>query len=129
MSGLGDVAEEARLLAQADGRETITFEDVERAIKEQLLPSDAAFEERLNSPAKNTRRQSRSAASAPLQAPCSLTAAPPSPADDCGESTPEMASEKFPKRDTQPAHFERSNANVRAVTGSHRLPHPALVAD
>jgi hypothetical protein len=56
-SGLGDVAKEARFLAKADGRETITFEDVERAIREHLGPSDAAFAERMAAPLKGSGKR------------------------------------------------------------------------
>jgi hypothetical protein len=43
VSGLGDVAKEARLFAQAAGRTTIAYEDVEHAINDYLIPSDTAF--------------------------------------------------------------------------------------
>lgn len=43
ISGLGDIALEARLIAQDDGRENITYEDVETAMNEHLMPSDEAF--------------------------------------------------------------------------------------
>jgi len=46
-SAIGDVAEEAGLLAEDDGSQTITFKHVEKAINEQLIPSDRAFAERL----------------------------------------------------------------------------------
>ena len=52
ISGLGDVATEARILAEADGRDTVTFEDVERAINEHLMPSDSNFAERMAAPLK-----------------------------------------------------------------------------
>lgn len=52
ISGLGDVATEARILAEADGRDTVTFEDVERAINEYLMPSDTTFAERMAAPLK-----------------------------------------------------------------------------
>lgn len=47
ISGLGDVATEARILAEAYGRDKVTFEDVERAINEHLLPSDSSFAARM----------------------------------------------------------------------------------
>lgn len=47
VSGLGDVATEAGLIAEESGRREITFEDVERAINEVLCPSDTAFASRL----------------------------------------------------------------------------------
>ena len=125
VSGLGDVAEEARLLALEEGRQAITFEDVERAIKEQLLPSDATFEKALNPPAKNTRRQSRSAVSESLQAPRNTTAAPLASEADNDEAPAD--SEDFPARDTQPAAFDRRNSGARFAAASHRQTRPALV--
>ena len=52
ISGLGDVATEARILAEADGRDSVTFEDVERAINDHLMPSDTTFAERMAAPIK-----------------------------------------------------------------------------
>ncbi|TAK98573.1 MAG: hypothetical protein EPO07_11810 [Verrucomicrobia bacterium] len=81
ISGLGDVATEARLLAEESGRETITFEDVERAINEHLLPSDTCFASRMAAPEKRARRR----LAAPLKAP--LT--PPSESVNDGKATAE----------------------------------------
>jgi hypothetical protein len=47
VSGLGDVATEARLLAENGGRSAVTFQDVDRAINEYLAPSDSAFADRM----------------------------------------------------------------------------------
>ncbi len=57
ISGLGDVATEARILAEADGRATVTFEDVERAINEHLMPSDSTFAERMAAPLKGKAKR------------------------------------------------------------------------
>lgn len=57
ISGLGDVALEARLIAEADGRDTITFEDVERAINDYLMPSDSTFAERMATPLKGSGKR------------------------------------------------------------------------
>lgn len=46
VSGLGDIGEEAKLVAQRAGREKVQFEDIDCAINE-LAPSDAAFASRL----------------------------------------------------------------------------------
>jgi hypothetical protein len=56
ISGLGDVAIEARLIAEQAGRATITFEDVERAINDHLMPSDTAFASRMAAPVKRARK-------------------------------------------------------------------------
>ena len=64
ISGLGDVATEARLLAQEAGRDTIAFEDVERAINDYLVPSDTAFAGRMAAPLRRARKR----IAAPLQA-------------------------------------------------------------
>jgi hypothetical protein len=57
ISGLGDVATEARIIAEADGRDTITFEDVERAINDYLMPSDSTFAERMAAPLKGSGKR------------------------------------------------------------------------
>jgi len=62
ISGLGDVATEAKLLAEQSGRQTATFEDVERAINEHLVPSDTGFAERMAEPEKRGRRRAVQAA-------------------------------------------------------------------
>jgi len=49
LSAVGDVAEEARLLAEEAGAATVTFEHIETAINDHLIPSDTAFAERLRS--------------------------------------------------------------------------------
>lgn len=59
ISGLADVAEEAKLLAKAAGRETICYEDIDRAITENLQPSDTAFAKRLNQMKPARRRRDR----------------------------------------------------------------------
>ena len=41
MDGIGEVIEDARWLAQSQGRKAITFEDIERAVTELRSPSDA----------------------------------------------------------------------------------------
>jgi hypothetical protein len=69
ISGLGDVATEARLLAEESGRETITFEDVERAINDHLLPSDTAFAGRMAAPEKRPRKRFAAPLKAPLTPP------------------------------------------------------------
>lgn len=43
LSGLTDLVEEARLRCQADKRQKITFEDLDRAASESLMPADATF--------------------------------------------------------------------------------------
>ena len=55
ISGLGDVAIEAKLMAEDAGRTTITFEDVARAINDHLMPSDNSFAERMSAPEKPRR--------------------------------------------------------------------------
>lgn len=70
LSALGDVALEAKLLAEADGRTEITFADVERAINEQLIPSDKVFAVTLDRPARNSRQRRGTLAAQPLQDPC-----------------------------------------------------------
>jgi len=63
VSGLGDVATEAALLAENAGHDVVTFEDVDRAITEHLVPSDTAFASRMApTPA---RRRSGQRATAP----------------------------------------------------------------
>ena len=61
VSGLGDVALEARLLAEQSGRQTATFEDVDRAINEHLVPSDTGFAERMAEPEKREKRRTAQA--------------------------------------------------------------------
>jgi hypothetical protein len=124
VSGLGDVAEEARLLAQSDGRQVITFEDVERAIKEQLLPSDESFERALNASSKGVRQQLRSSVPAPMQAECTISAEPANFDADSAEEA--LAAEDFPQRDTRPANLGERNSGARVLPGSHRQNRPAL---
>lgn len=66
ISGLGDVALEARFNAERAGRETVTFEDIETAVRE-LIQSDEAFSSRMAKPVKRSRnrRGERAAASLP----------------------------------------------------------------
>ncbi len=66
VSGLGDVATEARLLAENDGRAGVTFEDVDRAITEHLVPSDTAFAARMVT-APGRKRYSQRAVAQPLE--------------------------------------------------------------
>jgi hypothetical protein len=96
VSGLGDVALEARLLAEQSGRRSITFEDVERAINEHLLPSDTCFAERMAAPepAKRGRRcLPQAAIKEPLTASCSGGLG--SSAEDDEQIVPSAASQGF----------------------------------
>jgi hypothetical protein len=73
VSGLGDVATEARLLAEQVHRRAITFEDVERAINEHLVPSDTCFAERMAAPEpakRGLRHMPQAAIKEPLTADC-----------------------------------------------------------
>jgi hypothetical protein len=76
ISGLGDVATEARLLAEQAGRTTIIFEDVERAINEYLLPSDTGFAARMIQPLKGSRKRALRILESPLQARSEAAATP-----------------------------------------------------
>ena len=60
VSGLGDVATEARLLAENAGRDVVTFDDVKRAT-DDLLSSDTAFASRMVPAAKRKRAGQRPA--------------------------------------------------------------------
>jgi DNA transposition AAA+ family ATPase len=77
ISGLGDVAMEAKLLAVAAGRQTITFEDIARAVNEHLIPSDTGFAERMAEPDKRGRRALQPAVKAPLTGGLAPRAATP----------------------------------------------------
>lgn len=75
ISGLGDVATEARLLAEKAGRDSVTFEDVDRAIDDYLMPSDTAFASRMAQvPAR--KRSGPRAAGQPFQQPSIPVPAP-----------------------------------------------------
>jgi hypothetical protein len=69
ISGLGDVATEVKQMAEQAGRTMIIFEDVERAINEYLLPSDAGFATRMNQPLKGTRKRALRTLESPVQSP------------------------------------------------------------
>lgn len=85
ISGLGDVAMEARLNAERAGREAVTFEDIEAAVNE-LIQSDTAFASRMAVPAKRSRKGHAS----PLKAPLTPLSEP----DQTGESD-EAAGDNF----------------------------------
>lgn len=60
ISGLADIAEEVRLIANKRNAEVTTFDDLDRAFRENILPSDAAFAKRLvdrSKVGKNPKRQ------------------------------------------------------------------------
>jgi hypothetical protein len=57
ISGLGDVAVEARILAEEAGRSEITFDDVQTAIDDHLTPSDEAFAAAMAAPTPTRRRR------------------------------------------------------------------------
>lgn len=65
VSGLGDVATEARILAEADGRDTVTFEDVDRAINEHLQPSDENFAVRMAAPLRGKGKSFKTESATP----------------------------------------------------------------
>jgi hypothetical protein len=90
ISGLGDVATEARLIAEEAGRAKITFEDVERAINDYLMPSDAAFATRMAEPARRPRKRF----SAPLKAALTPLSRPVLDDDD-GEESASQEVENF----------------------------------
>ncbi|HEY4983683.1 MAG TPA: hypothetical protein VIJ24_01330, partial [Verrucomicrobiae bacterium] len=69
ISGLGDVATEARIIAEAAGRATIKYEDVDQAIKQHLIPSDTGFATRMNQPLKGTRKRALRTLESPVQSP------------------------------------------------------------
>lgn len=84
LSAVGDVATEARIVAEADGRAEITYADVERAIKENLWPGDAAFARRLAQPESGRRRK----AALPMQDPGDTAATEPPRAPDLAPLEP-----------------------------------------
>ena len=75
ISGLGDVATQARLLAEKAGRDYVTFEDVDRAIKDYVMPSDTAFASRM-APVPARKRSGQRATGQPFQQPSIPVPAP-----------------------------------------------------
>lgn len=68
VSGLGDLATEALLIAEQAGRSTVIFEDLDQAINGYLIPSDTAFASAMNSAAaKPPRKRGGNAVALPLQ--------------------------------------------------------------
>ncbi len=70
MSGIEDLALHAKIIVEDEGRDKITYEDLERAIKDHLAPSDTVFAEGMAEAArklgKGSRRNNLRAIAAPL---------------------------------------------------------------
>lgn len=103
VSGLGDVATEAGLLAENAGRQVVSFEDVDRAITEYLVPSDTAFASRM-APAPARKRSGQRAAGQIFQ---QHQAHEPAPETLLPSPEPEM--------------FEAANSRIGCRAGVNRL--------
>jgi Mg-chelatase subunit ChlI len=65
MPAVVDVIDRARYIAKGEGRTAVEFEDLDRAIKNHVAPSELAKERTFSAPAKRGPRPSGDAVAAP----------------------------------------------------------------
>jgi len=100
LSGLGDIVREAKLIAEQEGADKVTWEHLQRARDEVLLPGDAhwaAMEQRLQRPKARGRGQP-TAAPAPApgpEIPVEETAAFRGASPRSGQVLPSLCRERF----------------------------------
>lgn len=66
LAAMDAAVKQARYLAQEDGREKVTFDDIEKAINEGVIPSDQALAQTLSEPAKNIKTHRKSMGEMPF---------------------------------------------------------------
>lgn len=118
LAGIESAVRRARYLAKKEGRDKASRDDIKRAIKEGVIPSDSALASALETPAKNVRKQNKRAFMAPLMP----AEAPFKPGGDEDTEAPERAGRGMPQ--------EALGSN--RISGVGRLetarPAPGLVA-
>ncbi|MGD0261480.1 MAG: ATP-binding protein [Verrucomicrobiota bacterium] len=107
LSAVGDVVQEAKLVAEKEGASSVAFEHVKRAIYEELIPSDVPFAEM-----EKRLQQRKLKHKVARDAPSIVPAAAP-------EAAETQEREIFPRLlpDAGPRRLVRSSSPVEALAG------------